>query len=55
MNKTDTNTAELCGFSVYWWDGEYEGDCELAKGHTGDHFDGLSWYDDEQENKDHDH
>lgn len=35
-----------CYRHVYWYDGEYEGDCELAAGHDGPHFDGLSWFDD---------
>lgn len=38
---------KLCGKTVYWWNGEYEGECERPKGHDGDHFDGLSWYDDD--------
>lgn len=38
---------DLCGKFVYWWDGEYEGECELPEGHDGPHFDGLSWYDDD--------
>jgi hypothetical protein len=30
------------------WDGEYEGDCELAEGHPGAHFDGMTtWRTDE--------
>lgn len=40
-------TKTACGAHVYWWDGEYEGDCELDEGHDGPHFDGVSWYDDE--------
>lgn len=44
-----------CGRSVYWWEGEYEGECKLPEGHKGDHFDGLSWYDDEGEPKDDEH
>lgn len=31
---------------VSWWGGEYEGNCQLAAGHDGDHWDGMSWYDD---------
>jgi len=42
-----TLTESLCGKWVFWWDGEYEGECELPKGHDGDHWDGVSWYDDE--------
>jgi hypothetical protein len=40
---------------VYWWDGEYEGFCELPEGHGGDHFDGAHWYDDEMNDKDPQH
>jgi hypothetical protein len=36
-----------CNEFVYWYDGEYEGNCELPSGHEGDHFDGISWYDDD--------
>jgi hypothetical protein len=42
-----SGTLPLCGKHVYWWDGEYEGDCELPEGHEGDHWDGRSWYDDD--------
>ena len=41
--------AELCRKFVFWWDGEYEGECELSKDHEGPHYDGLSWYDDDNE------
>lgn len=44
--------VEPCDHRVYWWDGEYEGSCELPEGHDGDHYDGLSWYDDDGEMKD---
>jgi|GEM_PF-4501044 hypothetical protein len=33
-----------CRECVYWWDGEYEGNCELPEGHEGHHFDGLSCF-----------
>lgn len=46
---------DACGGRVYWWDGEYEGECVLPKGHEGDHFDGLSWYNDAREPMDHLH
>lgn len=36
-----------CGKFVSWWDGEYEGWCELPLMHDGPHFDGMSWYDDD--------
>lgn len=38
-----------CTSRVTWWDGEYEGECELAEGHEGPHSDGLSHWDDEGE------
>jgi hypothetical protein len=40
-----------CGKFVYWWNGEYEGNCELLEDHEpGDrHFDGLSWFNDDNE------
>lgn len=40
-----------CGRFVSWWSGEYEGNCELPKDHepSGQHYDGLSWFDDEGE------
>jgi hypothetical protein len=44
-----------CGREVSWWCGEYEGECELPAGHSGDHYDGLSWYNDDQECTDDDH
>lgn len=43
---------DLCERMVYWWDGEYEGSCELPKNHKGPHFDGLSWFDDDNEEVD---
>lgn len=44
-----------CGFSWTWWEGEYEGECELPENHGGDHFDGLSWCDVNREMVDHLH
>jgi hypothetical protein len=45
--------VEECGAFVYWWDGEYEGNCELPKNHKEsgqqDHYDGLSWFNDDNE------
>jgi hypothetical protein len=29
-------STELCGLYVYWWDGEYEGECELLEGPTSE-------------------
>lgn len=38
-----------CCQPVNWWEGEYEGTCELRLDHPPDlHFDGMSWYDDDQ-------
>jgi hypothetical protein len=42
-----THRESLCASRVYWWDGEYEGECKLPEGHDGDHTDGLSWWDDD--------
>ncbi len=44
-----TATESVCEFRVYWWDGEYEGECELPAGHAGDHTDRLSWWNDDYE------
>lgn len=41
---TDPNN---CNKFVSWWDGEYEGCCELPRDHDGPHHDGFSWYDDD--------
>lgn len=38
-----------CGKMVFWYDGEYEGTCELEPDHDSPHYDGLSWYDDDGE------
>jgi len=43
----DWPQVSACAEFVSWWDGEYEGECELPEGHDGDHYDGLSWYDDD--------
>ena len=40
---------KFCGRFVSWWDGEYEGECELPEGHGGHHHDGLSWFNDDGE------
>lgn len=45
----------LCGEFVSWWEGEYEGTCELPPEHEGDHFDGLSWFDDDHQCTDYRH
>jgi hypothetical protein len=44
-----------CNAPVYWWEGEYDMNCIRLEGHEGDHFDGLSWYDDDMTPKDDDH
>lgn len=41
------NRNPRCNEFVSWWGGEYEGNCERDPDHEGDHYDGLSWYDDE--------
>lgn len=41
-----------CPSRVYWWDGEYEGECGLPEGHNGPHYDGLSWWNDDGESVD---
>jgi len=53
-SRSHTDTP-VCGKFVSWWDGEYEGECELPEGHDGDHNDGLSWYDDDGRNTDDEH
>lgn len=35
-------SVEICGAFISWWDGEYEGECELPLGHDGPHDDGLA-------------
>jgi hypothetical protein len=47
--------APVCGKAVSWWDGEYEGECELPEGHEGDHFDGISWFNDDGEDTTNEH
>lgn len=37
-----------CGHSVSWWEGEYEGVCELTEGHEAPHYDGISCFDDDE-------
>lgn len=44
-----TRAARTCNAFVSWWDGEYEGNCELPEDHEGDHFDGLSWFNDDRD------
>lgn len=41
-------SEKTCDATVSWWGGEYEGDCELSPEHDGDHFDGISWWDDDE-------
>ena len=38
--------TRLCGYFVYWWDGEYEGNCVRDFEHDGPHYDWISWYND---------
>lgn len=42
-------SKQTCNKSVSWWDGEYEGVCELPKGHQGPHYDGISCFLDDGE------
>lgn len=37
--------APRCNEFVSWWGGEYEGNCERDPEHEGDHYDGISWFD----------
>lgn len=48
---SDNEASPDCGRNVYWWEGEYEGECQLPEGHepNGIHFDGLNWFDDANE------
>jgi hypothetical protein len=41
--------VKMCGRGVYWYDGEYEGNCELSEEHQGAHYDGLCWFGDDNE------
>lgn len=52
---TYQGVSERCNAFVDWWDGEYEGYCELPKGHEGDHFDGLSWFNEDRDCTDDQH
>lgn len=49
--KPDVKDSEgvACARFVSWWDGEYEGTCELPEGHQGPHYDGMSCFDDDGE------
>lgn len=43
-----TKDRLMCGQWVFWYDGEYEGQCERPPGHDpAFHYDGMSWFDDE--------
>ena len=44
--------TKLCNHFVYWWDGEYEGNCAREFEYDGPHYDGLSWYNDLNEEVD---
>jgi hypothetical protein len=46
-----------CPSRIYWYDGEYEGECELEEGHAPElpfHTDGISAWDDECEDRSYD-
>lgn len=48
MEAGVTTSEPKCGKRVSWWEGEYEGDCQLALDHDGGaHFDGVVWFDDD--------
>ncbi|WP_205327644.1 hypothetical protein [Glycomyces sp. YM15] len=49
LAKARGEHGQTCLEIVYWDDGDYEGECELAKFHAGPHFDGLYWFDDYRE------
>ncbi len=51
MSSSNKLLTEPRGKSVSWWDGEYEGECELPMDHAGPHYDGISCFTDEQETK----
>lgn len=52
-NQPEPSLPEKCNMHVYWWDGEYDGDCELPKGHLEPfHYDGISYFDDDNNNRD---
>jgi hypothetical protein len=53
VEQTEERSTELCGATVHWWDGEYDGECELPKGHLEPfHYDGVSYYDDDENPRD---
>lgn len=45
--KPNTSMEVKCGKFVSWWNGEYEGECELPKDHEGPHYDGMSCFTDD--------
>lgn len=47
--------AGICWKFISAWEGDYEGTCELPKDHAGDHFDGVSWFNDDGEFTDDQH
>lgn len=44
MTEAQMPASPECGEFVFWYDGEYEGQCELPDGHSGHHFDGVSCF-----------
>ncbi len=53
MSDSPSSKLEECGKTVSWWEGDYEGECELPKGHLEPfHYDGVSYYDSDGENRD---
>lgn len=52
-NQPEPSLPEKCNKHVYWWNGEYDGDCELPKDHLEPfHYDGVSYFDDDNNNRD---
>jgi hypothetical protein len=50
--------VDLCRRFAYWFvsqEGDFAVTCELPKGHDGDHWDGLSWFNEDTECTDEDH
>jgi hypothetical protein len=41
-----TPKAQVCEWSIYWWDIDIDETCRRPAGHRGHHTDGLWWFDD---------
>jgi len=47
-----TRGMEFCDQRVYWWAGgraSTKGECEREPQHEGNHYDGMSWFNDSHE------